>query len=272
MKRFILISTLAIISSTYSNAKAPTEHKDLNVLAQAETLFTNGNYSEALEEFTKYAKKGNLQAIYNLGYMYETGIGAKKSDIQSITYYKMAAKEGFAPANFKLGKIYLDGSNNQQQNIPLAKKYLEFASKGGMELATVGLSEVLLAEHRQDSTKTALNLLAPLIKKGQVDATYLRALYDLNNGKETDNLKDIETGIKALDSSAMKGHVPSLMVLGNFYATGTFVNKDLAKAKDIFTVLDKAQIPIAKKLLEEVNLEISETTTTHTKNPNDQTP
>ena len=56
----------------------------------------------------------------------------------------------------------------------------------------------------------------------------------------------------------MKGHIPSLMVLGNFNATGTFVKKDLLKAKEIFTVLDKAQVPVAKKLLEEVNKEISE--------------
>ncbi len=261
MKKLLLATALAVTSlsafATTDTAKTQ-ETQQIKALEKAESLYKSGNYNQAFKEFELQAKTNNPQALYNLGVMYEQGQGVKKSDKKAIENYKKSASNGFAPANFALGKAYLTGSHGLSKSDLLAKNHLTLASNSGMEIATVGLSEVLLSENKEASTKTALNLLNPLVKKGHLDATYLRALYDLKTGKETKDIKSIETGIKALESGSMKGHIPSLMVLGNFNATGTFVKKDLLKAKEIFTVLDKAQVPIAKKLLEEVNAEISE--------------
>jgi len=261
MKKLLLATALAVASMS-SFAVTPNadtkQNQEIKALEKAESAYKNGNYAQAFKEFESQAKLNNPQALYNLGVMYEQGQGAKKSDKKAIESFKKSASQGFAAANFALGKAYLTGSHGLSKNEQLAKNHLTLASNSGMEIATVGLSEVLLSENNEASTKLALNLLAPLVKKGHLDATYLRALYDLKSGKETKNFKSIETGIKALESSSMKGHIPSLMVLGNFNATGTFVKKDLQKAKEIFTVLDKAQIPVAKKLLEEVNKEIVE--------------
>lgn len=260
--RKLLLATALTVASMSLFAVTPNIHPKHNQvikpLEKADSLYKNGEYLEAFKEYEVQAKLNNPQAIYNLGVMYEQGQGCKKSDKKAIQSFKKSASLGFAPANFTLGKAYLNGTHGLTINEKTAKIHLTLASNSGMEIATVGLSEVLLSENIESSTTLALNLLAPLIKNGHLDATYLRALYDLKSGKETNNVKSIQTGIKALESSSMKGHITSLMVLGNFNATGTFVKKDLIKAKEIFTVLDKAEIPVAKKLLEEINIEIAE--------------
>src|SRR5262249_23788683 len=49
---------------------------------------------------------------------------------EALTYYDFAAKQGFAPALFRLGKMYLDGAG-VAQNRELAMRYLEQAARQG---------------------------------------------------------------------------------------------------------------------------------------------
>lgn len=262
MKKLFIACAVALASaSSFASPTTPAStsiKNEVQVLENAENLYKKGDHQKAFSEFQNLAKQGSLQAIYNLGVLYEQGQGVSKSDKKAVEHFKNAGAKGFAPANFALAKAYLSGTHGLNKNFNLAKNHLTLASDAGMQIATIGLAELLLSEKKTESVNKALNLLDPLVKKGHLDATYLRALYDLKTGQDKKDPKVIQVGINALESSAKKAHIPSLMVLGNFSATGTFVKKDLNKAKEIFTVLDKANVPVAKTLLEEVNKEIQE--------------
>ena len=47
--------------------------------AAGEAAYAKGNYAVALDQFTKAANAGDINAQYNLGLMYEHGYGVKKS-------------------------------------------------------------------------------------------------------------------------------------------------------------------------------------------------
>jgi uncharacterized protein len=84
-------------------------------------------------------------------------------------------------------------------------------------------------------------------------AAYSLATHTINEGVRTQKTEKINQGLTELHSLGQKGHVSSLMLLGNLYASGSLVAQDLNKAKTIFTALDQANIAEAKPALNIIN-------------------
>ena len=74
--------------------------------AKGEEAYANGNYTVALEEFTKAAESGDMNAQYNLGVMYEHGHGVEQSDLKAGEWYQMAADNGHPEAPMALQLLY----------------------------------------------------------------------------------------------------------------------------------------------------------------------
>ena len=68
-------------------------------------------YNKALEYFSKAAEMGRADAAYNLGIMYEFGIGTDLDREKSINWYKKSADLGCLTAKFNLAKIYEYGDS-----------------------------------------------------------------------------------------------------------------------------------------------------------------
>ena len=53
--------------------------------------------------YRKAAEQGDASAQYNLGVMYENGHGVEQDDEQAVFWYRKAAEQGYADAQYNLG-------------------------------------------------------------------------------------------------------------------------------------------------------------------------
>ena len=55
------------------------------------------------------AEQGKASAQYNLGWMYDTGQGVLQDYKTAVKWYKLAAEQGYASAQFNLGAMHGKG-------------------------------------------------------------------------------------------------------------------------------------------------------------------
>lgn len=257
MKKIILASIIAL-SSNFALAETAKPSID-PAFAKIETMVKAKDMKGAYQELDKLAKTGNPQAIYNLGYLTQTGQGTTKDEKKAIKLYEESANKGYPVANYVVGKNYMAGTLGLKQDINKAKQYLEKASKQGFDDATVDLAVLLFAEGTPASEKLALQKLDPLIKKDNYQAIHAKALYDISLGFKTKNEASIKQGLKGMQDLAQNGYIPALMAVGNMFTNGKIVPQNLVEAKKIFSALAKENVPQAKESLAVVDKMIAET-------------
>ena len=65
--------------------------------------------AEAVKWYRLAAEQGNATAQYFLGMKYDIGQGIPQSDTEALKWYRLAAERGYAPAQNNLGKMAHDG-------------------------------------------------------------------------------------------------------------------------------------------------------------------
>jgi hypothetical protein len=85
-------------------------------------MFTNGtgvpeNDAEAVRWYRLAAEQGNASAQYNLGNMYDSGEGVPENDAEAVRWYRLAAEQGLSAAQLNLGYSYANGEGVQQNNV-----------------------------------------------------------------------------------------------------------------------------------------------------------
>lgn len=256
MKKLVLAAILAV-SSQFALANTSNASVDPQ-FAKIEEMVNAKNFKSAYDALSKLASQGNAQAIYNLGYLTQTGQGTAKDEKKAIQLYEQAASKGYPVANYVLGKNYTGGTLGLKQDLGKAKQYLERASAANFDEATVDLAILLFAEGTTASDQQALKKLQPLISKGNMPAIHAKALYDISNGFKTKNEKPIQQGLSSIQDLAKKGYVPALMAIGNMFANGSIVAQNLPEAKKIFAALAQENIPKARESLAAVDKMIAE--------------
>lgn len=256
MKKIILAALLAV-SSQYVLANSKTDTVDPQ-FAKVESLVKANDFKSAYSLLNEMAKKGNAQAIYNLGYLTQTGQGTAKDEKKAVQLYEQAASKGYPVANYVLGKNYAGGTLGLKQDLVKAKQYLERASTAGFDDATVDLAVLLFAEGKPASDQQALKKLQPLIKKNNFQAIHAKALYDISLGFKNKDEKPIQQGLNSIQELAKKGYIPALMAVGNMFANGNIVPQNLPEAKKIFSALAQENVPQAKESLAAVEKMMAE--------------
>ncbi|OTG78997.1 hypothetical protein B9T33_13615 [Acinetobacter sp. ANC 5054] len=251
MKKILLASILAM-SAQFAAAETKPAAVDPE-FAKIEALVQAKDMNGAYQALSKLAATGNAQAIYNLGYLTQTGQGTAKDEKKAIQLYEQAGAKGYPVANYVLGKNYATGTLGLKQDTTKAKQYLERASSAGFDDATIDYAILLFAENSAASDKLALIKLDPLIKKGNYPAIHAKALYDISAGFKAKNEKPIQQGLNSIQDLAKKGYVPALMAVGNMFVNGNIIPQNLAEAKKIFTALAKENVPQAKESLATVD-------------------
>ena len=89
-----------------------------------------GDYHTAVKEFQLSAERGDVKARYNLGVMYQLGLGVPQDDQEAVRWYRLAAEQGDASAQFKLGVIY-DKGKGVLKDYVLAHMWLNLAAAQG---------------------------------------------------------------------------------------------------------------------------------------------
>jgi TPR repeat protein len=112
-----------------------------NQMAQAEKEVKAGDYQTAVMLFDSLAKKNNPLAEYWVAHMSEFGLGVPRDRAKAIELYKKAAAQDVAPAELRLGEIYLHG-NLTLPDFAQAKSYLEKAAFHGEPRAAMLLGQM----------------------------------------------------------------------------------------------------------------------------------
>ena len=71
--------------------------------------FTTGNYEQALRLWLPLAEEDNADAQYNLGILYQKGLGVEKNPKTAFIWYKRASANGHTDAMYNLGIMYDKG-------------------------------------------------------------------------------------------------------------------------------------------------------------------
>jgi hypothetical protein len=78
-------------------------------LQQGERDLGNGDNRDAYNAFERLAARNDVDAEYWLAHMTELGLGVEKNIPKAIALYEKAAAKDSAPAETRLGEIYLQG-------------------------------------------------------------------------------------------------------------------------------------------------------------------
>ena len=79
--------------------------------------------TEGVEKTRQAAEKGDAHSQYQLGRMYEYGLGFKADPVEALKWYNSAARLGMRHAQYKLGRMYQEGVGVEQDHAQAAKWY-----------------------------------------------------------------------------------------------------------------------------------------------------
>jgi TPR repeat protein len=102
--------------------------------------YLRGDFPTALRTWRPLAKSGNVKAQFNVGLMYENGMGVPQDDAEAVKWYRRAAEQGLAEAQTNLGSMYETGKGVPQDDAEAVKWYRRAAEQGLAEAqADLGL-------------------------------------------------------------------------------------------------------------------------------------
>lgn len=99
------------------------------------------DHKEAMEWYLKAAQQGHANSQYNLGVMYDEGIGVSQDDNEAVEWYLEASKQGHAKAQNNLGNMLHDG-RGVTQSYEVAYAWYFLAAANGNEMAKNNLEEL----------------------------------------------------------------------------------------------------------------------------------
>ena len=94
--------------------------------------YLRGDYDTALAEFRPLAEQGYASAQYNLGVMYDNGLGVPQDYREAAKWYRFAAEQGKVKAQSNLASMYTHGQGVPEDYV-LAHKWADLAASQGGE-------------------------------------------------------------------------------------------------------------------------------------------
>ena len=89
-----------------------------------------GDYNTAVREWKPLAEQGNVEAQYNLGFLYYNGQGLTQNNAEALKWYRLAAEQAHGDAQLNLGAMYRNGQGVPEDFVKAAKWYRLAAEQG----------------------------------------------------------------------------------------------------------------------------------------------
>lgn len=145
-----------------------------DALKDGSTAFEKKDYTSALRNFKIAAEEGNQAALYNLGVMYDEGMGVKKDYVEAAKWYLMAAEKGVSGAQYNLASMYRKG-DGVAQNEREAIKWLKLAAEQGDAEAQADLGSSYDNDKSDEKDrKNSYMWLTLAVNSGVIDAVHNR--------------------------------------------------------------------------------------------------
>lgn len=132
LRRLLPFCAGAIALSASGLAQVSTDAS--KAMSQAAAAGARGDPAEALRWYRKAAEQGDAGAQYHLGFSYAKGQGVPQNHVQAMRWYRLAAEQGDSSAQYNLGVMYEKGLG-ATANIVEAYKWFSLAVAGGDSLA-----------------------------------------------------------------------------------------------------------------------------------------
>lgn len=160
------------------------------------------------------AAKSEPAARYNLACCLLQGVGTARREKEAAAQFLKLAESGHQLAAYRLGMCYASGTG-VAKNVDEAHRWLESAAKAGIPEAVLNKGVLLAAE--KGNEPAAADCFQAAAEKGMPEAEYQYALC-LLHGKGRP--RDVQAGLKLLQSAADQGLASAVYTLGIVYDGG----------------------------------------------------
>ncbi len=195
-------------------------------------MYSNGegvplDYNEAVKWYRKAAEQGNADAQYNLGLMYYKGEGVAQDYKEAAKWYRKAAEQGDASAQTTLGFMYYNGEDVTQDYNEAVEWYRKAAEQGNaLAQFLIGLMYYKGEGVAQDYNE-AVEWCRKAAEQGNAFAQYnLGLMY--YNGKGVS--RDYKEAIKWYRKAADQGYASAQFLIGLMYYKSEGVPEDYNEA------------------------------------------
>ncbi len=160
--RLTIISALPMIRTDYAQTmnNLITDSDEIN-LASGIAAFEAKNFALAMPLLGGLAEKGNPDAQYRLGIMYQNGLGLVRNELMAMKWMTAAAKQGFAYAQHGIGFMYLEGdcvNKNPEKAAQWFHKAAEQGLAGSQTTLALMYEQGNGVEQNQDEAKRLYKL------------------------------------------------------------------------------------------------------------------
>ncbi|WP_207061185.1 tetratricopeptide repeat protein [Motiliproteus sp. SC1-56] len=208
-------------------------------LYMAYAQFKMANYTEAETMWRHVKGPARAEAAFNLGILYEQGLGVKADMAQALRFYRQGAEAGSRAAAYQLGLIYLEHSEfrDRQQ----AEHWLSVAALDGDSDAAALLQQldnssapndpmdevrILLVRGEVEQALMQLTQMAQAMPPDYRAVTRLAWLYETGLGVE----RNIETAARLFRQAAEAGIAEAQYALALMLQTGVGQAQNLEQA------------------------------------------
>ncbi len=177
------------------------------------------------------------EAAFNLGILYEDGLGVEPDMGRALAYYRRGAENGSVKAQFRVGKLYWLGAPQVPADRVEGRRYLAMAAAGGDSEAAgmlaadgeptgpLGEADLALAE---GAPEQAARILRKAAEAGDARAqTRLAWCFEAGRGVE----RDLGEAARWFSKAADGGDGEAMYALAVMYATGAGQAKDSALSR-----------------------------------------
>ena len=124
-------------------------------------LSANPPASVTTLERIRAAERGDADAQFEIGKAFNAGVGVKRDDAEAARWYRRAAEQGHAFAQYGLGIACVMGRDGTEQSWHEAARWWRLSADQGHQGAQVDLGRMLIGD-----TPTAVSGVPTLLKEG----------------------------------------------------------------------------------------------------------
>ncbi|PKO82963.1 MAG: sel1 repeat family protein [Betaproteobacteria bacterium HGW-Betaproteobacteria-11] len=238
----LVCCNLAFAGETPAAADDDSDEIDLAEIVRRPTIgnyrgyaeFKMAHYAQARRIWEALDAQNFGEAAFNLGMLYEDGLGVVKDIPRALAYYRRGADNGSRKAVFRLGLVYWLGTPDVPRDAAIGRHYLELAAAAGDDDAVrylaADVKDALVAADRaiaEGKPEEALRLLTAAANAGDHRAqTRLGWAYEAGRGVP----RDLARAAAWFKQAAEAGNGEAMYALAVMYATGAGQVKDAALA------------------------------------------
>jgi TPR repeat protein len=249
----IILSALLAMKAAGGNTVAASYEEARSALKQ--TNLSPAETGRAFALMKQAAEAGHLPAMKGLAYLYESGIGTKKSRTIALEWYRRAADQDDPVSQFNLAHLLVShpqqpGETPESVNSRMTEgvEWYRRAADHGLTRACSAYGVILMRGDYQtlpDPAKAARYLIKAADDNDLEAMNALGLMYQSGNGVPYD-LGAAETYLR---NAAMAGHVKARANLGDLLDPNAQDRKRRIEAIAWLTLAEKAQDPVARRVL-----------------------